>query len=62
MTEKEEVELAVDHLMRATPANPEIALKAAKAYYQHISKVTKSASVWMRTIELLAHPTHPPVS
>jgi hypothetical protein len=62
MTEKEEVELAMDQLMRATPANPELASKTAKMYCQHISKVTKSVSLWVRTIELLAHPTHPPVS
>lgn len=54
MTKKQDIDLAVDQLMRATPADPEFAREAAKQYYQHVSKVTKKPSLWIKTIELLA--------
>lgn len=61
MSRKQDIDLAVDQLMRATVADPELALEAAKQYYQHVSKVTKKPSLWIKTIELLARKAEPPI-
>lgn len=53
MTKKQDIDLAVDQLMRATLAPPELAMEVAKHYYQHMTKVMKKPSLWIAEIERL---------